>query len=200
LLKAFQGGFMNDRFKNILNLLSSDGNKIDMAGRRVSPFVIDGFREVANAENTFELEVDLSPLAYIKTPDSPFVHVKQRDGRMILQFYPPDPDENVFTIRILHIFGGLQTTGVDLDTFSRQIFSLLNKNIGSFGGTFSYLGIEPGSMYASLNCLLHFFVDWSDADITNVLSFQLATMYSALEGDFDAYLREASITILKRFD
>jgi hypothetical protein len=73
-------------------------------------------------------------------------------------------------------------------------------NLRSFGGTFAYLGIEPGKMYASLNCLLHFFVDWKDDDITNVLSFQLATMYSALEGDFEAYLSEASITILKRFD
>lgn len=190
---------MKERFKSILTLLSGEGYKTDMAGRRASPYVIDGYNEIA--ENRFLLTVDLSPYCYIRTPDAPYANVKKRTDKMILQFYPPSPEDDVFTVEIMHIFGGLQTMGMDLDSFSRQIFTFLNKNIGSFAGTGAYLGIEPpGSMNASLNSMLHFFVGWSDDEITNVLSFQLATMYRALELLLEDYLREASLTILKRFD
>lgn len=148
----------------------------------------------------FALESE--PSLLVGMADTEYADVKEREDKMIVQFFPPAENDNILTIRIVHIFGGLQPGGTDLDGFSRQMFTLLSKNSGTFALTGAYLAIEPqdnGIIHATLNSMLHFLVDWSDNDITKVLSFQLAGMYKSLENYFEPLLREASLTILKRY-
>jgi hypothetical protein len=181
---------MENRFKNILHLLSTVYDA-DMGGRRSSPYVVAGFKELR--ENLFELEVDVNPLGMIKVPGAPFANIKKRDDLMTVEFYPADDD--VFTIRISHVFGVLDTGGMDLDSVGRQFLAFLSKNVGSFAGTGAYIGIQRqgNTMFASLNCMLHFLVEWSDHNIANILSFQLAQIYKSLEVNQDP-----SLTMLKR--
>ncbi len=188
---------MDDRFMNILNRLASDTGHLQMS-MRWSPYVVESFKEMG--ANMFALET--KPSMLVGLADTEYADIKQRNDRMIVQFFSPVENDNVLTIRIVHIFAALQPGGTDLDGFSRQMFTLLAKNSGTFAATGAYLAIEPqdnGSIHATLNSMLHFLVDWSDDDIANVLCFQLAGMYKSLENYFEPLVRDASLTILKRF-
>jgi len=194
----YAGGPMNKRFTNILNQLSTEPGHLQMS-MRWSPYVIEGFSDMG--ENMFALETKPSMLAGVA--DTEYANVRLRNDNMIVQFFPPLEDDNVLTIRIVYIFGGLQPGGTNLNSFSRQVFTLLAKNSGTFAGTGAYLAIEPqddGTVHATLNSMLHFLVDWSDEDIANILCFQLTGMYKSLENYFEPLVRDESLTILKRYE
>lgn len=110
----------------------------------------------------------LEPL--LRLIDGPFSNVVSRDDRMSLFFHPPycqdDLKDDVFTIQIRHVFGGLGTGELNLDSVARQFLAFLEGNPGSFLATGAYLGIETVEVetveqktenlrYAYLETMLH---------------------------------------------
>jgi hypothetical protein len=182
---------MKDRFINILNFVTE--YSWYMEGAYASPYIIESVKEVA--ENMFKLEA--TPSLLFSLPGSPVPKVEKRSEQMFVEFHPPAPDTDVMTIRIQYVFGGLQTMGLDLDPVAREFLAFLTKNVMSFAGTSAYIGIRhiDDKMYALLNCMLHFLVEWSDEQISRILCFQLAMMYKGLE-----YSSDMSSPILIRFD
>lgn len=163
-------------------------------GMNFSPYVIEGFRVVDRNEYAFrfQLETRLSMMMKLADPD-----LTHRNEQTFLNFYPPASGDNIFSVVIEHYFGQLGLRGTDDFTGVELLCQLLTKNTGTFLGTGAYLGItmpQSNTVYACLNSMLHFLVEWSDEQVASVLSFQLAGMFKGLENNWDE-----SLTIIKRF-
>ncbi|MBV9214945.1 MAG: hypothetical protein JO053_02115 [Acidobacteria bacterium] len=190
---------MQDRFKNILDLLSTT-YKNDMAMRRWSPYVISGYSEIA--ENAYELKIDSHPLGGLDIADNPFKTLKSRTHSIALFFHPPYSEEDlrddVFTIEFRYLFAGIENMSMDMESAFRQYFALLENNDGSFFGTGSYISIvrsPDGNIHVPLQTMLHFLVEFEDQQVARILSFQLAGMFKGLENWWDD-----SLTMLRRFE
>ena len=184
---------MEDRFKNILDLLSAEACEFQM-GTSFSPYVVEGFREVDRNEYAYIFQLQTKLSLMMKVADSTLTH---RNEQTFLNFYPPASGDNVLTVIIEHYFGRLGLRGTDDFNSVELLCQILAKNIGTFLGTGAYLGItmpQNNTVYASLNCTLQFLDEWRDEQIARVLAFQLAVMFKGLENNWDN-----SLSILKRF-
>ena len=188
-----KGDIMENRFKNILSLLSGKGIQGEMQVR-FSPYVVEGYKEIGRNEYGFKvkLETGLSLMMRAADPD-----LKHRGEQTSLHFVLPASGDNVFTVIIEHYFGQLVLHGMaDFDSVE-LLCRLLMENTGTFLSTGAYLGINPPqnkTVYTSLNSMLHFLNEWSDEQIARILSFHLAVMFKSLENNWDDSFR-----ILKRF-
>jgi hypothetical protein len=73
---------MEDRFINILNLLSQSSMAMVF---RDSPYIITGFKKTAEGAPDwykFQLERDFTPFKYM--PDSPFTNLEKRDELLLM--------------------------------------------------------------------------------------------------------------------
>lgn len=183
---------MENRFKNILGLLSGEGCRGEMQ-MRFSPYVIEGFEEVGRNEYAYKFKLETGLSLMMKVADSDLQH---RNEQTFLQFYLPASGDNIFTVVIEHYFGLLVLRGTDDFDSVELLCKLLMENMGTFLSTGAYLGIRPPQnnvVYASLSSMLHFLDEWSDEQIAKILSFHLAVMFKSLENNWDD-----SFTILKR--
>ncbi|HKC66299.1 MAG TPA: hypothetical protein VKB86_21835 [Pyrinomonadaceae bacterium] len=184
---------MEDRFKNILGLLSGEGCQREMA-IRFSPYIVEGFKEIGRNEYGYKYKLETGLFIAMKLADP---DLKHRNEQTSLEFILPASGDNVFTVIIEHYWGRLVLRGMDDFNSVELLCRLLMENTGTFLSTGAYLGITPpqnNTVYASLNSMLHFLVEWSDEQIAKVLSFHLAGMFKSLENNWDD-----SFTILKRF-
>jgi hypothetical protein len=184
---------MENRFKNILGLLSGEGCQREMQ-MRFSPYLIEGFKETLRNEYRYKFKLETGLSLMMKFADS---DLKHRNEQTFVQFYLPASGDNVFTVVIEHYWGQLGLHGKDDFNTVELLCLLLAKNMGTFLGTGAYLGItmpQNNTVYACLNSMLHFLEDWSDEQIARILSFHLAVMFKSLENNWDD-----SFTVLKRF-
>ena len=184
---------MEDRFNNILSLLSGESGELQM-GMNFSPYVVESFQEVDRNEHAtrFQLQTKLSMMMRLADPT-----FKHRNEQTFVNFYPPTDGGNIFTAMIEHYFGQLGLRGTGDYNNVETLCLLLAKNTGTFLGTGAYLGLtmpQNNTVYASLNSMLHFVDQWPDEQVASILLFQLAGMFKGLENNWDD-----SFTILKRF-
>ena len=183
---------MEDRYANIVNLLSSNISALEMA-KYFSPYMINGSTEVDRNQygRRYEIKRECSMVAYAY-PD-----ITDRNERTFLLVYPPESDDDIITITIEHYFGSLGLVGSDNYSNVGILCSQLSQNIGSYLGSGAYLGLtvpKNQTVYATLNSTHHFLDEWSDEHIAKILTYQIANLYKALENNWDD-----SCPIIKRF-
>ncbi len=156
---------MSEKIRNILDQLMKKGGAISILS----------YRDAGN--RTYELTTNLSDLRH----------------RTYLKYEFTD-DMEMFRVEIKHRFGGININ-VDELTAARQLFTMLHKNIGSYGTSTAYIGIEKEGerLYAALNSFHHFITKWSDEDIAQALHLHFFDLATGLLMD------DANLSILVRY-
>lgn len=159
---------MQERIQNILNqAISLEEFKY-----------IHGYRQL-NGPYQFELETFYTEYGH----------------QTFLKYIPTDDLEFV-RIEIKHRFGFLDVDR-EFEVTAKQLMLLLERNVGQFQGTSSFIGVEyedqADIFYAVLGSVHHFVTSWSDEDIANALTLHIFDMTMGLA------VKDSSLTILKFF-
>ncbi|HEV2707773.1 MAG TPA: hypothetical protein VGV59_17775 [Pyrinomonadaceae bacterium] len=156
---------MNGKIRNILEQLMKKQGAISILRYRDA------------GDSTFELTTNLSDISH----------------RTWLK-YEFTGDMEMFRVEIRHRFGEINKN-VDTLTAARQLFTMLHKNIGSYGTSTAYIGIEleGDKSYAALNSFHHFLTKWSDEDIAQALHLHFFDLATSMLMD------DANLTILIRY-